>query len=291
MNIAITGASGLIGRHIIDYALQRGHEVFAFSRDPEHAIPGCAMRRFSLNALPDLRGSDAIVHLAGEPILGLWSAKKKRRISESRLLGTRRVVEAINIMTTPPEVFVCGSAIGFYGDGGESELTEQSPRGSGFLADIVEGWENEARNVKRTRLVLLRTSIVLGKNGGALRTLLPLFRIGLGARLGTGQQWMSWIHIEDEARLALFAIENLEVAGPLNAAAPWPVRNADFTQVLARILRRPAFMRIPARALRLIGELSRELLDSKRVVPGVATERGFGFRFPELEGALKNLCG
>jgi uncharacterized protein (TIGR01777 family) len=289
VNIGITGASGFIGRHLVDLALRRGHEVVAFSRDPARTIPGCEMRRFSIDELPDLRGCDAIVHLAGESIAGLWTAEKRKRIFYSRQAGTRRVVEAINALTSPPEVLVSGSGIGLYRDGGERELDEAAPIGSTFLADTVAAWEKEALNAKRSRVVLLRTSLVLGRKGGVLRYLRPLFRLGLGAYLGDAQQWMSWIHIEDEARLALFALENMDVAGPLNAAAPWPVRNEEFTLQLARRLRRRVFFRAPKAALRLLGEFSRELLESKRVVPASAGEHGFAFQFPQLDDALREI--
>ncbi len=262
------------------------------------------MRAFGLETVPDLRGCEAIIHLAGEPVVGLWTAEKKRRIRDSRVLGTRWIVEAIQASAAPPEVFVSSSAIGFYGDAGERELTETAPAGHGFLPDVCEAWEGEARRVEAdaaslrpstldprpsTRLVLLRTSLVLGKDGGALRVMAPLFRAALGGRIGDGQQWMSWIHLHDQAALALFAVENLDVRGRLNAAAPWPVRNADFTRALARAVRRPAFLRVPAFAVRALGEFSHELLDSKRVVPAAASEHGFQFRFPELAAALKDL--
>ncbi len=289
MNIGITGASGFIGKAIIDLALRRGHEVTAFTRDPARTIPGCTMRGFALDRVPDLSGCDAIIHLAGEPILGLWTPAKKRRIVESRVQGTRRIVEAINASATKPEVLVCGSAIGFYGDAGERELTEQAPAGRGFLAETVSAWEAEALKAEDVRTVLLRTALVLGKGSGALGVMAPLFRAALGGPLGDGQQWVSWIHLEDEVRLALFAVENLDIHGPLNAAAPWPVRNADFTQILAHTLHRPALLRAPAFALRLLGDLSHELLDSKRVLPAAALEHGYGFRFSDLEPALKDL--
>lgn len=289
MFLGITGATGFIGRAIIDLALRRGHEVIAFTRRPERAIPGCEMRPFSLQTPPDLAGCEAIIHLAGEPVLGLWTRAKRRRISESRQLGTRRVVEAIHAASTPPEVLVSGSAIGWYGKAGEAELTEEAPAGAGFLAETCVAWEAEARDAMRTRVVLLRTSLVLGRKAGALRLLDPLFRAGLGAQLGDGRQWMSWIHVEDEARLALFAVENMDLAGPLNASAPWPVRNGEFTRALAAAVHRPAFLRAPSFALRALGEFSHELLDSKRVVPAAATEHGFGFHFPELEPALRDL--
>jgi uncharacterized protein (TIGR01777 family) len=291
MIIGLTGATGFIGRRIIDLALQRGHEVVAFTRDPRRNLPGCEMRIFSLEAPLDLRGCEAVIHLAGESVFGLWTTAKKRRIRESRVHGTRRVVEAIAALNEPPEVLVCGSAIGFYGDAGDAELTETSPSGATFLAETCRAWEGVALKATRCRVVLLRTGIVLGKTGGALRAMTPVFRVGLGGRIGGGQQWMSWIHLDDEARLAMFAIENLDVRGPLNATAPWPVRNADFTRTLARTLRRSAFCRVPAFAVRLLGDFSHELLDSKRVVPAAATDHGFGFQFPELEPALKNLLG
>jgi uncharacterized protein (TIGR01777 family) len=289
MTLGITGASGFIGKAIIDLALRRGHEVVAFTRHPERAIPGCTMRAFALDRVPDVSGCDAMIHLAGEPILGLWTPAKKRRIIESRVQGTRRIVEAINACATKPEVLVCGSAIGFYGDAGECELTEQAPAGTGFLAETVSAWEAEALQVESVRTVLLRTALVLGRGHGALGVMAPLFRAALGGQLGDGQQWMSWIHLEDEARLALFAVDNLDVRGPLNAAAPWPVRNSDFTQILARTLHRPAIFRVPAFALRLLGDLSHELLDSKRVLPATALDHGYGFRFSELGPALKDL--
>ena len=291
MFLGITGATGFIGRRVIDLALGRGHEVVAFTRSPERAIPGCEMRAFSLDTPPDLRGCEAVIHLAGESVVGLWTAAKKRQISESRVLGTRRVVEAIGKMDRPPEVFVCGSAVGFYPDSGDVELTEASDGGDGFLAETVRAWEGEAVKAKGTRIVRLRTGIVLGKGGGALRAMAPVFRAGLGGQIADGRQWMPWIHLEDEARLILFAVENLDVRGALNGTAPWPARNADFTRVLAKAVRRPALFRVPAFALRMLGDFSHELLDSKRVLPAVATEHGFGFQFPELEPALRNLLG
>jgi uncharacterized protein (TIGR01777 family) len=289
VHIGITGASGLIGRHIVEIALRRGHEVIAFSRSPERSIPGCTLRAFAPPAPPDISGCDALIHLAGESVLGLWTPAKKRRITQSRIDGTRAVAAAIANAPTPPEVLVSGSAIGFYPDSGDTELTETSACGSGFLADTTRAWEAEAAAVRRSRVVLLRTGIALARRGGALGVMSPLFRWGLGGRLGPGTQWMSWIHMEDLARLFLFAAENLAVHGPVNGTAPWPERNASFTRALARQLHRPAFLHAPAWAIRLIGDFSHELLDSKRVLPAAATEHGFRFEFPELPGALANL--
>ncbi len=292
MNIGITGASGVIGRHLSDLALRRGHEVIAFSRNPRNplrAIPGCEMRPFSTESTPDVEGCDALVHLAGESVLGVWTAAKKRRIAESRVEGTRRLTEAIAQMKQPLEVLVSASAIGIYQDAGDLPVLENSALGEGFLAQTGKSWEHEALQAKADRVVLLRTGIVLAKQGGALPLMARAFRLGLGGRLGPGTQWMSWIHIDDLARMILFCIENREVRGPVNGTAPWPVRNSEFTQALAARLHRPALIPVPAFALRWLGEFSNELLGSKRVLPGVATEQGFPFRFPELAGALADL--
>jgi hypothetical protein len=292
MHLGLTGASGFLGGKIIDLAIQRGHEIIAFSRTPERAIPGCTMRKFSPEEPPDLSGCEAVINLAGEPVAGLWTAAKKRRIVESRVLGTRSVVEAIAAASPKPEVLVNASGVGFYGERGEEELMENLPPGEGFFPETAQAWEAEAMKARDVRVVLLRTAMVLGRKGGPLPVMALPFRFGLGAQLGNGRQWMPWIHVEDWARLALFAVENLDLKGPMNAAAPWPVRNGDFTRLFAHHLRRPAFFRVPAFLLRLIlREFSCELLESKRVLPGVACDHGFGFQFPELDAALKNLVG
>lgn len=289
MIIGITGASGLIGRKITDLALRRGHEVIAFSRSPSRPLPGCTMRAFDGVTPPDLSGCNAVIHLAGESVIGLWTPAKKRRITQSRVLGTRAVAAAIQAMPHCPEVLVCGSAIGFYGDSGDTELTETSPPGTGFLSETTLAWEAESLRVNRCRVVQLRTGIALAKEGGALRVMSPIFKMGLGARLGSGMQWMSWIHLNDLARLFLFATENLEISGPVNGTAPWPARNLEFTKTLAARLRRPAFFAAPAIALRLLGDFSHELLDSKKVLPAEACNHGFPFEHPELKTALENL--
>jgi len=289
MNIGITGASGLIGRKITDLALRRGHEVTAFSRSPSRRLPGCTMRAFGEGTSPDLSGCEAVIHLAGESVIGLWTPAKKRRITESRVIGTRAVAEAIEAMDSPPEAFICGSAIGFYGDSGDAELTESSPSGNGFLADTTRAWEAESLRVTRSRVVQLRTGIALAREGGALKVMAAVFRLGLGGQLGPGTQWMSWIHLEDLARLFLFAAENMEIRGPLNGTAPWPTRNRDFARALATKLRRPALFRVPSLALRVLGDFSHELLDSKKVLPAAACAHGFPFEHPELEAALGNL--
>jgi uncharacterized protein (TIGR01777 family) len=292
MQLALTGATGFVGRHVIRLAVRRGYEVVAFTRDPSRPVNDCIeTRKFTTSEPPDLTGCKAVIHLAGENVAGLWTRGKMQRIRESRILGTRRIAEAIRASSHPPDVLVSASAIGFYGDSGDAEITEFSPSGTGFLADTCRAWEAEALAAEPVcRTVRARIGLVVGKGGGALRMMLPIFRLGLGARLGGGRQWLSWIHVEDLAALLLFAVENLDIRGALNATAPWPVRNAEFTAALARALHRPAFLAMPGFILRLLlGEFSRELLDSKRVLPSAATEEGFGFRFPQIAPALADI--
>jgi uncharacterized protein (TIGR01777 family) len=294
MQIAITGATGFLGQNLIRAAVRRGHEVVAFSRDPKQVLDGCIeVRNFSLDEAPDLRGCDAIVHLAGESIAGWWSRRKKNRIRDSRIQGTRRVVEGIQALSSPPDVLVCASAVGYYGDCGEGEVTEASPPGRGFLADVCRAWEMEAVAAERepvTRVVRTRFGMILGHDGGALRPMSRAFRFCIGGPLGSGQQWWSWIHVADAASLLLFAVENLDARGSLNATAPWPVRNTEFTGQLARAVRRPAFLRIPAWALRiLLRDFAHVLLESTRALPSAAQDLDFPFRFPELAPALHDL--
>lgn len=293
MNIGISGVSGFIGSRIAELAAQRGHTVIGFSRSAPRPIPHCKETRlFSLDQKINLEGCDAIIHLAGENVFRLWTQKKKQRILESRQAGTRHLINTINASTTPPKVLVSGSAIGFYGDTGEQETDEDSPGGHGFLAEVTQVWEAEALRASErgVRTVLLRTAVVLGRNGGALGAMLPVFRLGAGGRLGSGRQWMSWIHLDDIAAMALFGVETAEVQGPLNASSPAPVRNTDFTHALAGALHRPAFMHVPAFALRtVLGQFSEELLGSKRVIPKKAIAAGFNFKFPNLSAALADI--
>jgi uncharacterized protein (TIGR01777 family) len=290
MIIGLTGATGFVGWAVRRYAHQRGHEIIAFTRTPEQVVDRTIeTREFRLDVPPDFRGCEAVIHLAGEPILGLWTRAKRRAIVESRVRGTRRVAEGIAALAEKPEVLLSASAIGFYGDGGEAELTEKSPLGRGFLAETTDNWEHEAEQAP-ARVITLRIGIVLGREAGALKLMAPIFRAGLGGVLGGGRQWMSWIHYEDLARLILFAVEDLNVRGPVNATAPWPVRHAEFVRTLARVLKRPAFFRVPAFAVEFaLRGLAAELLDSKRVLPAAAVAAGFGFKFPELDSALRDV--
>jgi uncharacterized protein len=283
MKVGITGASGFIGSQVSSLCAAKGHEPVAFSRRP--AAGG---RLLNLDATPDLSGLDAIVNLAGENLLGLWTADKKRRLRESRVLTTRRIVDAMRTMTKPPRILINGSAIGFYGDTGETLANETAPLGDGFLAALCRDWESEAIRAESLacRVVLIRIGFVLG-SGGALKLIRPVFKLGAGGRLGNGRQWMSLIHVEDVAGMIVWAMENESIHGPLNAVMADPVRNSEFTRQLARAVSRPAVLPVPALALRLIfGELSRAMLDSSRVAPRVAGESGYPYRFTTLPAAL-----
>lgn len=261
--------------------------VVPFSRKP---VAG--QRPFSVKDGCDATGLDALVHLAGEPILGIWTAAKRRRIRDSRVLGTRSIVESLSRADPPPKVFVSASAIGYYGNTGDSEADEESSPGAGFLAEVSSQWEAEAVRAESLgiRVVRLRIGFVIGP-GGAMRLILPIFRAGVGGNLGNGRQWMSPVHVDDVAGLALWAVGNSGVEGPLNAVIPEPVRNADFTQSLAAILGRPAFLPAPSIALRLLlRELASVMLDSCRVVPRRAIHGGYVFRKPTLADALSGLA-
>jgi uncharacterized protein len=283
MKVGITGVGGFIGSRVAERCGAKGIEVVGFSRHP-----GSGARRFELTSDPNISGLDAIVNLAGEPILGLWTKEKKQRIHQSRVLGTRRLVEAIAKASQPPGVLVNASAIGFYGDTGENLADEFSPAGNGFLVDVCREWEAEAARAGSygVRVVFVRIGFVLGK-GGALKLLRPLFKLALGGKLGSGRQWMSGVHVEDVAGMIVWALENEGLHGPINAVMPESFRNLDFTMELARCVRRPAIVPAPAFALRLLfGELADSMLGSTRVAPRVATNAGYTYQFATLPSAL-----
>jgi uncharacterized protein (TIGR01777 family) len=239
-------------------------------------------------------GVDAVVHLAGENIAaGRWTSARKAEIRQSRVEGTRRLCEALARLAQPPRVFVSASAIGFYGDRGAQTLTEESGAGSGFLPDVCREWEaaTEPASQAGIRVVNLRFGMVLSPAGGALQKMLPPFKLGLGGRIGSGAQFMSWIAIDDAVGAIHQALSAESLRGPVNAVAPTPVTNAEFARTLARILRRPAFMPVPQFAARLaFGEMADALLlASARVMPVRLQESGYHFRFPELEGALRHM--
>ena len=282
VKIGILGARGYVGTHLCKMATAAGHSIVPFSR-----AGAAGFRRLDPQGPLDFSGLDAVVNLAGEPILGLWTKSKKNEILRSRVETTRHVVESLR--GGGPRVLINASAIGFYGDTGENEVEESSPAGSGFLSEVCQAWEAAAAPAENlgVRVVLLRIGFVIGP-GGAMRLITPVFKLGLGGKLGSGRQWMSCIHVDDVAGMILWALENNAVRGPLNAVNPDPVRNSDFTQILARVLHRPALLPSPAFALRLsLGELSRLMLDSSRVLPTKALALGYRYRRPTLEGGLR----
>lgn len=274
MRVCILGGTGFIGRRLAASLAAAGHSVSAVARGAE---PG---------------ESDAIVNLAGEPIAQRWTREAKRKIRESRIMGTRRLVEALSQLQKRPGVLVSASAIGYYGNRGDEILTEASAPASGFLAELCRDWEKEAEAAERlgVRVVKLRIGVVLGPGGGALARMLPPFKMGVGGRLGSGNQWMSWIHIDDVAALIRFVLEQSTIRGPVNATAPNPVTNAEFTGILAHALHRFAFMPVPAVALKtLFGEMSSVLLDSQRVLPRAAESAGYKFNYTTLAPALDQM--
>ena len=277
MNVAITGASGFLGRALSERLRASGRSVTAISlrtQPPPESFAGC----------------QAVVHLAGEPVAQRWTAAARERISNSRIRGTRSLVAALR--KHPPAVLVSASAVGYYGSRGDEILTEDSPPSSDFLGQVALGWEQEAHAAEQfgVRVVMPRIGVVLGRGGGALAQMLLPFRLGVGGRLGTGNQWMSWIALDDLVSLIEFAIADAALRGPVNAVAPNPVTNAVFTRELAAALHRPAIFPVPAFALKILfGEMSQILLGGQRVIPQAALRAGFQFRFAELGEALRQV--
>jgi hypothetical protein len=299
MKILLTGASGFIGRRLCEVLRDAGHALTALSRDPvatQNRLPQLD-RSFVWDPMSSppppgaLENVEAIIHLAGESLAGRWNAAKKKAIRESRVLGTRHLVQGLAQQDSRPKTLISASAVGYYGDRGDENLTEESAAGSGFLPEVCRDWEAAAAKAQTLglRVVRLRTGIVLGSGGGALQAMLLPFRLGLGGPLGPGRQWWSWIHREDLIGLISYILRS-EIHGAVNTTAPAPLRQRDFAKALGKVLRRPAFLPAPAFAIKaLLGEFSSELLSSKRVLPKRAQEIGYRFRFPELEAALNDI--
>ena len=296
MQPLVTGATGFIGQQLCKLL----PDPKVLTRRPESVSPGLAnaacFRWDPTSETPPLEaldGCDSVFHLAGESVAeGRWTHAKKLRIRESRIVGTRNLVAGMSEMDQPPKVLVSASAVGFYGSRGSDILSEDAPQCDGFLADVCHEWEVAARAAAAfgIRVVTVRIGLVLGKSGGGLAKMLPLFRLGLGGPLGSGQQWMPWIHVEDLARLFVFAAEHEELQGPVNGTSPHPVTNREFTRALGRAVRRPAFFPAPAFALRLgLGEFADVLLASQRVEPRAALGAGFEFEYSDIDSALAGL--
>jgi len=296
MKCIISGGTGFIGRHLVDRLLKNGHYVGVWSRKPG-LDKRTAVATHSWDPLAgdppleSLNGMDCVIHLAGENVAQRWTPDVKRRIRDSRVLGTQRIVDTIERVLHKPKVLVCASAIGIYGDRGDEILTEASVPGTGFLADTCRAWEAEADRARRygMRVVKIRIGFALGRDGGALQKMIPAFRAFAGGRLGSGKQWMPWIHVDDVAEIFAHAVEN-EISGVWNATAPHPVRNSEFTKELARAVGRPALFPVPPPALKLVfGEFAQHMLDSARVMPEAAIQAGFRFRHTDLAESLRDI--
>ena len=296
MRILITGASGLIGKALRPSLEPKGYELILASRrepkDPQH-VQWNPDTGFAEPDLSRLEGLDAVIHLAGENVSGLrWTEEKKKAIRDSRVFGTRSLIETFDKLKAKPKVFISGSAIGFYGDRGDEVMTESSPAGKTYLSEVCKEWEAESRRAEDMgiRTVLLRTGIVLSKDGGALATMMTPFKLGVGGVVGSGKQWMSWISLDDVVGMINFALENESVRGAVNVVAPNPVTNEEFTKTLGSVLYRPTFLPLPEFAVHMVfGEMGDALLlDSTRVIPKRLQDNGYEFRFTDLKPALEH---
>ena len=296
MKIAVTGATGLIGAALCERLRQEGNDVLVITRRENSSSPFPVVHwnpeRGELDTR-SLEGVDAVVHLAGETIAERWTPEKKERIRTSRVAGTRFLVDGLKRLSKRPSVLIGSSAVGFYGNRGDEELDEGSPPGTGFLPEICQAWEAEVARASELglRAVRLRTGIVLSTKGGALAKMLLPFKLGLGGPVGSGSQWMSWIHIDDVVGGYHFALHHSDLSGVANLTAPQPVRNADFTRALGRALGRPAFLPAPGFALKLIfGEMAQDLLlDGQKVLPRRLESAGYKFQHTGIDDALADV--
>ena len=301
MKILITGGTGFVGAQLTSWLLRKGHEVTVLSRFPKESkgeIPSVSY----LQSDPTEKGNwqsvindhDVIINLAGASIFRRWTEETKRAIRESRILTTRNIVEGINPNRAKSMTLFSTSAVGYYGFHGDEELTEDSSPGDDFLARMAVEWEEEALKAreKGSRVVITRFGIVLGKGGGALSQMIPLFRKFVGGPIGSGLQWFSWVHMEDLTEAIIFLLGRPEISGPVNLCSPNPVRNRDLAKALGQVLKRPSFIPAPGFMIRLVlAEFGSVILEGQRVIPRRLLESGFVFRYPDIGKALENIIG
>jgi uncharacterized protein (TIGR01777 family) len=285
MRCLISGSTGLVGSSLVSYLQSQGYEIRRLARKTPTSAD-----EVTLESLPPV---DAVVHLAGESIIGRWNAEKKEAIKKSRIDGTRALVNALSKLSTPPKVLVCASAIGFYGDRGNEWLTEESAPGDGFLPEVCQQWEGAASEISAagTRAAMTRFGIILSAKGGALKQMLTPFKMGVGGKIGSGDQYYSWIAIDDAVRAIHHILINESLQGPVNLVTPTPVTNAEFTQILGKVLKRPTIFPMPKPAAKLaFGEMAEALLlASARVSPAKLLQSAYPYQYPELEGAFWHL--
>ncbi len=302
MRVTVTGASGLIGKALVAELHQQGAEITVLSRDPSRAQTPDGVQAMRWDPMSEpapqaaLSGADAVVHLAGENVAQRWSERAKRAIRDSRVVGTRNLLAGLEAIDRSevgqrPRTLISGSAVGYYGPRGEEPLDEDAPPGSDFLSETCVAWEAEAQKaaVLGMRVVLVRTGVVLNRDGGALKKMLPSFQLGVGGPVAGGEQYMSWIHREDLVGMIRAALDDERWSGPINATAPEPVTNREFSHALGRALHRPSLLPVPGFALGLLyGEMAEIVTTGARVMPAKPLVLGYDFRHPELDEALRS---
>ncbi|ETS33587.1 TIGR01777 family protein [Photorhabdus temperata] len=296
MRILITGGTGLIGSRLVFQLLSLSHSITILSRSPQKVYSLFSKQAecwTTLKDKTDLNDFDAVINLAGEPIANKpWTSAQKEKLCQSRWTLTEQLSKLINASQTPPEVFISGSAVGYYGDQNQAVVTEHEPPNDEFTHQLCKRWEQLALQAAsdKTRVCLLRTGVVLAKNGGALKKMLPLFRLGLGGPMGSGKQYLPWIHIDDMVNGIYYLLRTPGLSGPFNITAPYPVHNDQFAATLGEVLNRPAIIRIPAFVLKLLmGEAAALVLGGQQAIPHKLEQAGFGFRYFQLKEAFEDL--
>jgi uncharacterized protein len=294
MKVTVTGATGNVGRPLVEKLKSEGHEVTSLSRSAGPDVVQWANPKEEPPPPEAIEGQDAIVHLLGEPIDQRWTDEVKQELRDSRVLSTQQVVEGLKAADQRPAVLVSQSASGFYGNRGDEELTESSTAGDDFLAGLVVEWEAEANKAQDlgVRVVTTRTGVVLSPEGGALEKMLPFFKLGIGGPVAGGDQYVPWVHLDDVTGAVLAVLENEAASGPVNVSAPSPATNKELSKTLGRVLKRPAFAPVPAFAVKsLYGEMAHIVITGQRMLPARLEELGYAFAQPELESALRSATG